>query len=129
MGILDKKVVLITGAGGCIFGPPYQFIIAARNELRTRGSTQIISRLSGRSFSAAPNGTVFFKNQVAWDYACYCCGGTRLKPTEIIGLCFIASLVLMRSSAQFHFMPDKLSFYVGQISFNERTHSVCHHRD
>jgi hypothetical protein len=35
---------------------------------------------------------------------------TRLKPTEIIGLRFIASLVLMRSSAQFHFMTDRFHF-------------------
>ena len=40
---------------------PYQFIIAARNELRTRGAKQIISLLSGRSFGTAPNGTVFLR--------------------------------------------------------------------
>jgi len=40
---------------------PYQFIIAARNELRTRGATQIRSLLSGRSVATAPNGTVYLR--------------------------------------------------------------------
>jgi DNA-binding winged helix-turn-helix (wHTH) protein len=40
---------------------PYQFIIAARNELRTRGATQIRNLLRGRSFGTAPNGTVFLR--------------------------------------------------------------------
>jgi DNA-binding winged helix-turn-helix (wHTH) protein len=40
---------------------PYQFIIAARNELRTRGATQIVNLLRGRSFGPAPNGTVFLR--------------------------------------------------------------------
>ena len=43
---------------------PYQFIVAARKEIRTRGTTQIIRLLSGRGFSAAPNGTVFLR--VKW---------------------------------------------------------------
>ena len=36
MGILDKKVVLITGAGGCIFGAPLS--VHNRRSQRTKNT-------------------------------------------------------------------------------------------
>jgi hypothetical protein len=43
---------------------PYHFIVAARNEVMSRGAKQIIELLSGRGSGTAPAGTVFLR--VKW---------------------------------------------------------------